>query len=95
LFWLFFVIFDSVAFVYFFVQTAYFAALTLNEFAKNKQFAADWGHIKIMSGAILNWSDETSGEVDKLTVFFAKREQKLLSKRLKTFVYPTTRFFFF
>jgi len=64
------------------LPTAYFAALTLNEFAKNKQFSADWGHIKIMSGAIVNWSDETGGEFAKMQVSRSREIVRLLSSTL-------------
>jgi len=64
------------------LPTAYFAALTLNEFAKNKQFGADWGHIKIMSGAIVNWSDETGGEFAKMQVSRSREIVRLLSSTL-------------
>jgi len=64
------------------LPTAYFAALTLNEFAKKKQFDADWGHIKIMSGAIVNWSDETGGEFAKMQVSRSREVVRLLSNTL-------------
>lgn len=64
------------------LPTAYFAAVTLNEFAQNKQFNADWGHVKIMSSAILNWSEEGTGEVATMQVTRSREVVRVLSSTL-------------
>lgn len=64
------------------LPTAYFAALTLNEFATNNQFVADWSQVKIMSGAIVNWSEESGGEFAKMQVRRSREVVRLLSSTL-------------
>lgn len=64
------------------LPTAYFAAMTLHVFAQNGQLNADWDHVKIMSSAMVNWSEETEEEFARMQVTRSREIVRLLSNTL-------------
>merc|ERR1719204_1209949 len=64
------------------LPTSYFAAVTLSLFAENGALNADWSHVKIMSSAMINWSEETGEEFAKMQVTRSREIVRLLSNTM-------------